>query len=343
MPFSYYTRLTPSQQAVYRKSDEIPAVRLHSPSALWPAVGALQDALASEDRARTQAASEQLVNAINRALGIPRVRVEVLAARPHRGWGELHGLYTSTPGAMPKIQLWMRTARHRRVVAFRTYLRTLLHEVGHHIDYTHLGLADSYHTEGFYKRESSLFHQLVPEAAATAAPPSPFGCRMRITARARTTYADLPVPDRLERLQRAPDELARLVRGRSQGALTSRADGTSWSVRDIVCHVRETETTITTWLATVLDKNGATLCDVTAVGSDSAQAWADDHVGDAWTTFSRRRDETVSLLGGLARADWQRSAMNARGDRVTIDDIVMLTLAHDAHHLTEIARVLGAG
>jgi hypothetical protein len=58
----------------------------------------------------------------------------------------------------------MRTARHRRVVAFRTFLRTLLHEIGHHVDYERLGLADSFHTEGFFKRESSLFKQLVPGA-----------------------------------------------------------------------------------------------------------------------------------------------------------------------------------
>ena len=63
---------------------------------------------------------------------------------------------------LPSIQLWMRTARQKRVVAFRIYLRTLLHEVGHHLGYTVLRLPDSYHTEGFYKRESSLFHQLVP-------------------------------------------------------------------------------------------------------------------------------------------------------------------------------------
>jgi hypothetical protein len=54
----------------------------------------------------------------------------------------------------------MRTAKQRRVVAFRTYLRTLLHEVGHHIDYTKLKLRDSFHTEGFYKRESSLANGL---------------------------------------------------------------------------------------------------------------------------------------------------------------------------------------
>jgi hypothetical protein len=56
----------------------------------------------------------------------------------------------------------MRTAKHRRVVAFRTFLRTLLHELCHHLDYELFGLDESFHTQGFYKRESSLFHQLVP-------------------------------------------------------------------------------------------------------------------------------------------------------------------------------------
>ena len=42
----------------------------------------------------------------------------------------------------------------------RTFLRTLLHELGHHLDYQLLKLADSFHTEGFYKRESSLMFRL---------------------------------------------------------------------------------------------------------------------------------------------------------------------------------------
>jgi hypothetical protein len=57
----------------------------------------------------------------------------------------------------------MRTAKQKRVVAFKTFLRTLLHELCHHLDYELLKLPDSFHTDGFYKRESSLFHQLVPD------------------------------------------------------------------------------------------------------------------------------------------------------------------------------------
>ena len=169
MPFAYYARLSRSQQAVYRKSDSIVEIRLENPSTLHPSVTALETALRTEERAATERASQELVARLAEAMGLPAVRVEVLAARPHSHWGELHGLYTQERGRQPKIQLWMRTAKQKRVVAFRTYLRTLLHEVGHHVDYTGLRLPESYHTQGFYKRESSLFHQLVADGEGRVA------------------------------------------------------------------------------------------------------------------------------------------------------------------------------
>lgn len=58
------------------------------------------------------------------------------------------------------ITVWMRTAQRKQVVAIRTFLRTLLHELCHHLDYKYLKLEDSFHTEGFYKRETSLFQQI---------------------------------------------------------------------------------------------------------------------------------------------------------------------------------------
>ena len=170
MPFAYYARLTRRQRAIYDKSDAITEIRLARPEALRPSVDALAGALDAENRPATRDASARLVADLLEAMGAPMVQVDVLAARPHARWGELHGLYTNERGRPPRIQLWMRTAKQRRVVAFRTYLRTLLHEVGHHVDYTVLRLPDSFHTEGFYKRESSLFHQLVPRDPTEPAP-----------------------------------------------------------------------------------------------------------------------------------------------------------------------------
>ncbi|MBI3079508.1 MAG: hypothetical protein HYY85_21375 [Deltaproteobacteria bacterium] len=162
MPFAYYDRLTPAQQRTYRRSDGITALVLPDPGRLRPLVGALADALGSGDRARTRAAADALLSGLCSALGMKPLGVEVLAVRPSRSWGELHGLYTPAEGGEPAlVTVWMRTARRRQVVRFRTFLRTLLHELCHHADYELLGLEESFHTEGFYKRESSLFHQLV--------------------------------------------------------------------------------------------------------------------------------------------------------------------------------------
>jgi hypothetical protein len=50
------------------------------------------------------------------------------------------------------------------VVAFRTYLRTLLHEFGHHVGLPVLSSSPIPPHAGLHQRESSLFHQLVPDA-----------------------------------------------------------------------------------------------------------------------------------------------------------------------------------
>ena len=163
MPFSYYARLSPRDRAIYRESDAVTAVTLPRAETLHPLVDELRDALAREGRGAVEGVAARLAQGMTRLLGLPPVALSVLAVRPSSSWGELHGLYTREAGRTPRIQLWMRTVRHKRVVAFRTFLRTLLHEVGHHLDYEHLRLRESFHTEGFFKRESSLFRQLVPD------------------------------------------------------------------------------------------------------------------------------------------------------------------------------------
>ena len=57
----------------------------------------------------------------------------------------------------------MRTAARRQVVAFKTFLRTLSHELCHHLDYELFTMPETFHTEGFYKRESSLANALLRE------------------------------------------------------------------------------------------------------------------------------------------------------------------------------------
>ncbi|UCC55116.1 MAG: hypothetical protein JSU75_06940 [Gammaproteobacteria bacterium] len=162
MVFAYYNSLSKGDQATYRKSDRVTTLALPNNRQHSALVSSLRAALHDEDCKAAADACQQLARSITRGLSIPPVVVRVLARRPSDDYGELHGLYDPREGkAPPLITLWMRTAKREQVVAFRSFLRTLLHELCHHIDYEYLQLAESYHTEGFYKRESSLFRQLV--------------------------------------------------------------------------------------------------------------------------------------------------------------------------------------
>jgi hypothetical protein len=165
MKFAYYQRLDRKGREIYDRSDAIRAVRLPDAPALRDIVGVLRAGLGADDRVVVEAASGRLALGLTELLGVEPVAVSVLAVRPAMRGGELHGLYTRDGRGRPRIRVWMRTARHRRVVAFKTFLRTLLHEVVHHLDFTLWRMPESFHTEGFFRRESSLFNQLAPDAA----------------------------------------------------------------------------------------------------------------------------------------------------------------------------------
>jgi len=163
--FAYYQRLSPRQQSVYRVSDAIEALRIPDGAPLERAVADIASALAAGDRVRTGNACQALVDELARRFSVPPIRVAVLARRPRLRDGDLHGLYEAEERGKPvRISVWMRTAHRRQVVAFRTFLRTLMHEFCHHLDYEFLKLPETFHTEGFYKRESSLMNQLLPKA-----------------------------------------------------------------------------------------------------------------------------------------------------------------------------------
>ncbi len=327
MPFSYYARLSRAQQAIYRKSDEIEEIRLPRPEDLHPLVEDLTDALTSEDRGLTQSATATLIHGLCKVLGLPAVRVEVLAARPHARWGELHGLYTAERGRPPKIQLWMRTAKQRRVVAFRTYLRTLLHEVGHHIDYTLLRLRDSLHTEGFYKRESSLFHQLVPAERANAMPTI-------------EEYAKQPVPQRLGRLERTADELAGAIKGQGESGLARRPDAKNWAGKEVLCHLRDTEEFFQLRFEAI-----ATM-DEPKFAAANPDRWAEERqylrndAAEALAAFRRRREENLTALKKLTPEQWKRVGIHPARGRMSADDVLTLMAWHDDNHLDQLRRAL---
>ncbi len=163
MVFGFYNRLSPQRRRIYERSDALSAPRL-DPATFAAAETALQAALEAGDQRIVGTSAQALADVFVATLGLPPVCVTVKRKRPERAGSEYHGLYEGAQGAVPaEITLWMYTARRRQVVAFRTFLRTLVHELCHHLDFEGFRLPESFHTEGFYRRESALFRDIVGE------------------------------------------------------------------------------------------------------------------------------------------------------------------------------------
>jgi hypothetical protein len=165
LPYSYYQRLTPAQRRIYDESDRIGSLTLYRPEAHRDKIEILARALESGSRVAIERAAQELADGLTVAFGVPALLVDVKERRPSWQTGELHGLYEADEKGRFRVSLWMRTARRLQVVKFKTFLRTFLHELCHHLDYQRLHLRDSFHTEGFYRRESSLLRQLYPDGA----------------------------------------------------------------------------------------------------------------------------------------------------------------------------------
>jgi len=320
MPFAYFDRLTRRQQAIYLRSDAITTMPLRRPEPVRPLVAALGRALDEGNRRLTEEATQQLATALAQALGTPPVRVKVLAARPHSGWGELHGLYETTNrrAELPLITLWMRTARQKRVVAFRTYLRTLLHEMGHHVDYTLLRLGDSFHTQGFYQRESHLFHQLVTDGGPSMA----------------------SVEEQMARMERAADDFERAIAGVDDALLSRRPDGANWSAREVICHVRDIEESFMARLQIIMLMNEPKFLPVEPDRWAEERQYQRNDAMEALQAFRARRDESLKFLRGLKVEQWERGGIHATRGHMSIKDFVGLMAWHDDNHLDQLKRAL---
>lgn len=190
MRFAYYDRLSRKARAIYDASDAIVRIDLSDAQPARGACDAARLALAAADRRALRKAAQALADAICADRAVPSVEIRVLAKRPRSDVEELHGLYLREEDGTATIRVWMRTAARRDVVKPKTFIQTLLHEVVHHLDYDLLKLADSLHTEGFYKRVTSLFRQVGGELVTAVNP--------RRSSRAVEQAADVEPSPRVE-------------------------------------------------------------------------------------------------------------------------------------------------
>lgn len=175
---------------------------------------------------------------------------------------------------------------------------------------------------------------------------------------ARADYLKLPLADRLARLARTPDDLARAITGVDDETLSRRTDG--FSAKEVVCHMRDVEELVILRFHTMLVMDDPRVFVVGAPPPDAEawgirgqvpfplapERWAEDRqylrndTGEALAAFRRRRREVLTLLGALSPEQWQRGSIHPELGRTTFEDWTAAMAGHDDNHLEQLQTAL---
>ena len=154
-----------SQTSDYNKSNTagIEPLPKNSIRVLHVAVKLLAEALKEGNEEAIKDFSNEAIAELNLIYGLPELRVYTGGKRRYtRGGGQYYGVYRSRgeKEAKHSVSVYSRTAKTQKHVAPKTFLRTLIHEWGHHYDKYKLRINNTYHTKGFYDRINTIYMKL---------------------------------------------------------------------------------------------------------------------------------------------------------------------------------------
>jgi hypothetical protein len=153
-------------------------------------------------------------------------------------------------------------------------------------------------------------------------------------------YAKQPHAERVERLERTPDELAAAIAGQPAAAMAKRPDAKNWAPVEVVCHLRDAEEMFGGRFQMFLAMDDVKLLpmDVDRAAVDRQYLRCD--AGEAIEAFRRRRAENVAALRALKPEDWTRGGTHPQRGRMTFEDFLTLMCWHDDNHLDQLRRAL---
>ena len=145
----------------FMRSNKFPALEYRPKAQERELTGKLIESQSASER---EALGQNLLDSICRSLDIPRARLRVFAERqPHKLHEgklayKLYGVYNCRNATIEIANL---TSIRKQVVAGKTFLDTLIHELMHHIDRKFLRIPTTPHSPGFYARIEDLKTKLM--------------------------------------------------------------------------------------------------------------------------------------------------------------------------------------
>jgi uncharacterized damage-inducible protein DinB len=144
----------------------------------------------------------------------------------------------------------------------------------------------------------------------------------------------------LERLRQTPEELAALLEGVPEDALSRQPADGGWSMRQVVSHLRDAQGVLSARLKLMLEQENPSL------ESQAVFEWATREEArppttqEILNTYRTSREEIVALLESVPLKEWWRTGQHEEFGTVTIRQQVSYFAAHEPTHLPQIESLL---
>lgn len=150
------------------------------------------------------------------------------------------------------------------------------------------------------------------------------------------------IANALERFRRGGELLSTVTLGCAGQEADFKPTPEKWSVRQIVCHLADTQIVIAMRIRLILAENNPTL------GAFDQDAWANNldygkrKISQAIETFRKLRAEDYELMKDLPESAFERTGMHVERGQLTLGGIVEQQAAHVENHVKQIQAVRAA-
>ena len=148
------------------------------------------------------------------------------------------------------------------------------------------------------------------------------------------------IEEQMARMERTADDFAKAITGVSDTVLSRRPDGTNWSAREVVCHIRDIEESFMARFQAIMLMEEPKFLPVEPDRWAEERQYQRNDVNEALDAFRTRRDESLKFLRGLKVEQWERGGIHATRGHMSIKDFVGLMAWHDDNHLDQLKRAL---
>lgn len=141
-------------------------------------------------------------------------------------------------------------------------------------------------------------------------------------------------------LRSLPNEMADLIADLDDESLRWRPIPNKWSVKEVLCHIRDLEEVHLARYRLMLSEHDPLLPSVDQERLAIERDYINADTRTALTEFRSRRDAVVKLLEAMPLESWSRGGIHKLAGPLTMDQMVVRQKDHDLKHLIQMKDII---